>query len=171
MPRTMPRQPSAPSGSSGCRIWDPWRAVMRPSHGDDDLCSDVSFAHVPQRLGQLVQRVLSVDDRCRLAGLEELSQDPEVFAVVAAAMISATAAEKDGQAHKPVRQPRCVDIETQPTSGVHVPGGRAAWTRGRWWEPDEPDRTWPVTGRFRVRVPAPALAPTSSVRRIQQPAP
>src|SRR6266508_1958213 len=54
--------------------------VRRASHGDDDLASGVSLLQRPDGLGHLAQRVGPVDDRCDLAGLDELLQDHQVLA-------------------------------------------------------------------------------------------
>jgi hypothetical protein len=54
-------------------------SVNRPlgfaSHGDDNFSSSVSFFQITDGLGDLAQRVRPVDDRCDLAGFDELPQD------------------------------------------------------------------------------------------------
>jgi hypothetical protein len=49
------------------------------SHGDDDLSASVACFELPDGLGDLGQRVGSVDDRCELAGLDEFPQGLQVF--------------------------------------------------------------------------------------------
>src|SRR5215210_6860485 len=50
-----------------------------PRHADDDLASSVSLSHMADRLGGFAQRVRPVDDRCDLAGLDELLEDYQVL--------------------------------------------------------------------------------------------
>src|SRR5215208_1000188 len=51
------------------------------SHGDDDFSSSVSFFQIPDGLGDLAQRVSPVDDRCNLAGFDELLEDEQILVV------------------------------------------------------------------------------------------
>src|SRR5215208_2491450 len=52
------------------------------SHGDDDFSSSVSLFQIADRLGDLAQRVRPVDDRCDLAGFDELLEDDHVLVVL-----------------------------------------------------------------------------------------
>src|SRR5918997_107036 len=52
------------------------------SHGDDDLSSSVSSFQIPDGLGDLGEWVRPVDDRCDLAGFDELLEDDHVLVVL-----------------------------------------------------------------------------------------
>jgi hypothetical protein len=52
------------------------------SHGDDDFSLSVSLLQVPDGLGDLAQRVRPVDDRCDLAGFDELLKEDQVLVVL-----------------------------------------------------------------------------------------
>jgi hypothetical protein len=52
------------------------------SHGDDDFSSGVSLFQIPDRLGDLGERVGPVDDRCDLPGFDELLEDDHVLVVL-----------------------------------------------------------------------------------------
>ena len=71
---------TVPLGSSRtCARPKPCQQAFIGSDGDHDLSSGVSFAEVAQGVGRLAQLVASVDHRYHASGLEELSQDVEVF--------------------------------------------------------------------------------------------
>ena len=52
------------------------------SHGDDDFSLSVSFFQIPDGFGDLAQRVGTVDDRCELAGFDELLEGEHVLVVL-----------------------------------------------------------------------------------------
>lgn len=56
-------------------IW----AAAGVSHGDDSLSLGVSLFQMTDGLGDLAQRVRSVDDRCDLSGFNELLQNKKVL--------------------------------------------------------------------------------------------
>jgi hypothetical protein len=51
------------------------------AHGDGDLASSVSRSDVIDRLMGFAQRVRAVDDRCDLAGFDQLLADDEILEV------------------------------------------------------------------------------------------
>jgi len=51
------------------------------SHGDDDFSSGVSLFQITDGLGDLAQRVRSVDDRCDLSGFKKLFQNNQILLV------------------------------------------------------------------------------------------
>jgi hypothetical protein len=66
-----------------CQEGEAWRACRspsgRPADGDDDLAARVALSPVPDRLGDLAQRVGPVDQRRDLAGLDQLPQALDVL--------------------------------------------------------------------------------------------
>src|SRR5215208_1802789 len=52
------------------------------SHGEDDFPSSVPFCQIPYGLRSLGERVGPVDDRCELAGFDELLEQDQVLAVL-----------------------------------------------------------------------------------------
>ena len=55
------------------------RAVVGASDGDDDLPSSVSRSDMSHSLRGLAERVRSVDDRCDLAGFDELPEGDQIL--------------------------------------------------------------------------------------------
>src|SRR5215207_721648 len=55
--------------------WLQLSSIGIASHGDDDFSLSVSLFQITDGVGDLAQRVSSVDDRCDLSGFEELLQD------------------------------------------------------------------------------------------------
>ena len=55
--------------------------LARTSHGENDLSSRASLFQIPDSLGGFAQRVDPVDDRCDLAGFDELLEDDQCFAL------------------------------------------------------------------------------------------
>jgi hypothetical protein len=58
------------------------RAAVPVSDGDDGFPSSVSLVGIAEGLLSLVQRVRIADDRCHLAGFDEVLQEQEVLAAV-----------------------------------------------------------------------------------------
>ena len=54
---------------------------MPASHGDNDLPASVALREIPERLGDLGQRVGFIDDRRDLSGLEEFVHEEQVLVV------------------------------------------------------------------------------------------
>ena len=52
------------------------------SHGDDDFSSGVSLFEITDGFGHLAQRVRPVDDRCDLAGFDEVLESDQVLVVL-----------------------------------------------------------------------------------------
>ena len=51
------------------------RPFVFASHGDDDFPLSVAFCQIPDGLWGLGERVGPVDDRCELAGFDELLKE------------------------------------------------------------------------------------------------
>src|SRR5215210_3279492 len=80
-------------------------SVNRPfgfaSHGDDDFSSRVPFYQIPDGLGDLAQRVGSVDDRCDLPGFDELLEDDQILVVLLVDERAQLLAHERGEHHRP----------------------------------------------------------------------
>src|SRR3970040_257878 len=90
------------------------RAVVRASHGDDDLSLGVSFSHVPESVGDLAQLVPPVYDRRHLSGLEKLVENDHVR------LVELGDEEDDLPAAAQCRQAYLDDVTQRPeqTSGL-----------------------------------------------------
>jgi hypothetical protein len=67
-----------PALLDSCRLC----SVGRCRDVDDDLARSVTFLHVPDGRGDFAQRIRPIDDRCHLAGLDELGEDGKVFCIL-----------------------------------------------------------------------------------------
>ena len=63
-----------------CRGAWPRRTGRR--YGDDDLASCVAFAYVQDGCRHFAQRIRTLDGRCDLSGLDEISDNPEILGVL-----------------------------------------------------------------------------------------
>ena len=51
------------------------------SHNYDDISLFVSFFDIPMSLGDLLQRIASIDDRSRLSRLNELFEEDQIVSL------------------------------------------------------------------------------------------
>ena len=71
------------------------------SHGDDDFSSGVSLFEITDGLGDLAQRVRPVDDRCDLAGFDEVLESDQVLVVLRRDERAQLLAHERGQHERP----------------------------------------------------------------------
>src|ERR671910_880801 len=103
------------------RILIPRTPVNSPfgfaSHGEDDFPSSVPFCQIPYGLRSLGQGVGPVDDRCELAGFDELLEQDQVLAVLPRNERPQLLVHEPGQ----YRRPKLAISASEPPSSPFAP--------------------------------------------------
>src|SRR5215218_8382048 len=113
------------------RILLPCTPVNSPfgfaSHGEDDFPSSVPFCQIPYGLRSLGERVGPVDDRCELAGFDELLEQDKVLAVLSCDERPQLLAHEPGQ----YRRPQLAIGASEPPSSPFAPDDDEGSLRGK----------------------------------------